>query len=257
MGGQEEWGPGRLKGVRIHPDSAGLALAAAEHFVSLAGEAIAARGRFVVALAGGSTPRASYVILASDEFAARVDWSRVHIFWGDERCVPPDHPDSNFRMAREALLDHVPIPSGNVFRMQGELDPVQAAAEYQQALQKFFATASVDTQSFDLVLLGMGGDGHTASLFPGTPAIGEQTRWVVAHFVDKLEAWRITLTPAIINTAANVAFIVSGPDKAERLRQVLTGPYQPCVLPAQVIRPDRGQLQWLVDASAAGLLQGG
>jgi 6-phosphogluconolactonase len=245
------------KGMKIHPDPTSLARAAADHFVSLAEEAIAARGRFAVVLSGGSTPRASYALLATDGRAARVDWLRVHIFWGDERCVPPDHPDSNFRMAREALLDHVPIPAGNVHRVRGELDPAQAAAEYQQALQKFFATASGDTPSFDLVLLGMGGDGHTASLFPGTAAVEEQSRWVVAHFVDKLEAWRITLTPAIINTAANVTFIVSGQDKAERLLQVLEGPYQPHVLPAQVIRPGRDRLQWLVDAPAAALLQGG
>ena len=161
------------KGIKIHPDPTSLARAAADHFVSLAVEAIAVRGRFAVVLSGGSTPKASYAVLATDERAARVDWSRVYVFWGDERCVPPDHPDSNFRMARQALLDRVPIPSGNVHRMRGELDPAQAAADYQQALLRFFAISSGDTPSFDLILLGMGDDGHTASLFPGTSAIGD------------------------------------------------------------------------------------
>jgi 6-phosphogluconolactonase len=233
--------------IRTSSEAASLARAAVEHFVTLAAEAIAVHGQFVVALSGGSTPRATYVLLASDEFAARVDWSRVYIFWGDERCVPPDHPDSNYRMAREALLDKIPIPTGNVHRIRGEWPPDQAAVAYQAELEVVLGAGG----RFDLILLGMGVDGHTASLFPGTAAMHEQTRWVVAHYVDKLSMWRITLTPVVINAAAHVTFMVSGAGKAERLREVLAGPYQPDILPAQIVRPPDGRLLWLVDAAAA------
>jgi 6-phosphogluconolactonase len=250
------------QGVEAYSAAASLARGAADHFVALAGEAIARRGRFAVALAGGSTPKAMYALLATDEYADRVDWARVHVFWGDERCVPPDHPDSNYRMARETLLDHVPLPVGYVHRMRGEMAPAQAAAEYERTLRTFFSSPAAGreggdeepTARFDLILLGMGDDGHTASLFPGTAVIDEQTRWVVAHYVEKLSAWRVTLTPVVINAAANVTFIVSGAGKAERLRQVLAGPYQPHTLPAQIVRPDYGRLRWLVDAAAAALL---
>jgi len=233
--------------IRTYPEAASLARAAAEHFVTLATAAIAARGQFVVALSGGSTPRTTYALLASDEFAARVDWPRVRVFWGDERCVPPDHPDSNYRMAREALLDKVPIPTENVHRMRGELPPDQAAAAYQAELEAVLGAGG----RFDLILLGMGADGHTASLFPGTAALREQARWVVAYYVDRLAAWRVTLTPVAINAAAHVTFVVSGAGKAERLREVVTGPYQPDVLPAQIVRPTDGRLLWLVDVAAA------
>ncbi len=245
--------------VQVYPDANSLARAAAEYFVTLAAEAITARGRFVVALSGGSTPRATYALLASDEFAARVDWSRVHVFWGDERCVLPGHPDSNYRLAREVLLDKIPIPAGNVHRIRGELDPDQAAVAYQAELETVlgadgrFASRSQPPPRgrLDLILLGMGADGHTASLFPGTAAIHEQTRWVVAHYVEKLGAWRVTLTPVAINGAAHVTFIVAGRGKAERLREVLAGPYQPDVLPVQIVRSADGRLRWLVDAAAA------
>lgn len=232
---------------RVYPDAASLARAAAEYFVTRAVEAVAARGRFVVALSGGSTPKATYALLATGEFVAGVDWSHVHAFWGDERCVPPDHPDSNYRLARETLLDRVPIPADNIHRMRGELDPDQAATTYQAELE---AVLDADGQC-DLILLGMGADGHTASLFPGTAALHERARWVVAHYVDKLNAWRVTLTPVIINAAAHVTFIVAGSGKAGRLQEVLAGPYQPDVLPAQIVKPTNGRLLWLVDAAAA------
>jgi 6-phosphogluconolactonase len=193
-----------------------------------------------------------------------VDWTAVQVFWGDERCVPPDHPDSNYRMARETLLDHVPLPAGNVHRIRGELPPTQAAAEYERELHAFFSLPPLGAAtrreapmaSFDLVLLGMGSDGHTASLYPGTLAIHETERWVTAHRVEKLDAWRITLTPPALNAAAQVTFVVSGTPcgrKAEALRQVLAGPYRPQELPAQVIRPAPGRLCWLVDREAAAL----
>jgi 6-phosphogluconolactonase len=245
--------------VQTYPDAENLTRAAAEHFLTLAGAAIAARGRFAVAFSGGSTPRATYALLATPELAAQVDWSCVHVFWGDERCVPPDHPDSNYRMAREALLDHVPIPAQNVHRIRGEVEPEEAAAEYERTLRTFFSPVPEERRAepeqsaphFDLVLLGMGGDGHAASLFPGSAALHERMRWVVAYYVDKLQAWRVTLTPVAINAAAQVTFIVSGVGKAKRLQQVLVGPYQPDVLPAQIVRPDGGRLLWLVDAAAA------
>ncbi len=253
---------GELEAITVYPDAGRLARAVADHFVALASEAIETDGRFAVALAGGSTPKAAYVLLASDEYATGVDWSRVQVFWGDERCVPPDHPDSNYRMAREAWLDQVSLPAENVHRIRGELEPDQAAREYEDVLRIFFsppyrdrkADGNAPVPSFDLILLGMGDDGHTASLFPGTGAIHEQARWVVAHFVEKLDTWRITLTPVVINAAANVTFVVSGSGKAERLHQVLNGPCQPDVLPAQIVNPDGGRLRWLVDRAAASSL---
>ena len=233
--------------IRTYPDADSLARAAAGHFIILAAEAIAARGLFSVALSGGSTPRATYALLSTEELSARLDWSRVHVFWGDERCVPPDHPDSNYRMAREALLDHVPLPVGNVHRIRSEINPEEAAADYERTLHDFFARhPEGPIPRFDLILLGMGEDGHTASLFPGTAVLCEQTRWVVAHYVDTLCAWRITLTPVVINAAAQVTFIVSGAGKADRLRQVLAGPHRPDALPAQIVRPTDGRLLWLV-----------
>ncbi|MGB5932414.1 MAG: 6-phosphogluconolactonase [Anaerolineae bacterium] len=248
--------------IRTYSDAASLAQAAAEHFVTLARKAITSRGQFAVALSGGSTPRATYALLATEEFAARVDWPRVHVFWGDERCVPPDHPDSNYRMAREALLDHVPVLTRNVHRIQGEISPKEAAVDYESTLRSFFAPRAKGkdtrddepTPRFDLVLLGMGDDGHTASLFPRTAALHEQTRWVVAHYVENLGAWLVTLTPVAINAAAHITFIVSGASKAERVRQVLSGTYRPDVLPAQIVRPTTGRLLWLVDDAAAALL---
>jgi len=230
-----------------------LARAVTEEFVELAATAIADRGRFAVALAGGSTPRAAYTLLASESFASRVDWSRVLFFWGDERCVPPDHPESNYRMAHEALLDHVPVPGQNVFRVLGEEEPVQAADTYEGELRTLFGGS---IPRFDLVMLGMGGDGHTASLFPGTAAVHEAVRWVMAHRVEKLDAWRVTFTPVILNAAANVLFAVSGAGKAHRLREVLEGPHRPDVLPAQVVKPSAGRLVWMVDEAAAAELSG-
>jgi len=172
----------------------------------------------------------------------------VHVFWGDERCVPPEHPESNYRLAREALLDHVPLPLANIHRIHTEREPAQAAADYERTLRRFFGPGNAPR--FDLVLLGLGTDGHTASLFPGTPAVQEHERWVVAHYVPSLAAWRVTLTPAVLNAADQVTFLVAGAEKAGVLDRVLNGPCQPDVLPAQVVRPAGGSLLWLVDAAA-------
>jgi 6-phosphogluconolactonase len=236
--------------IEIFPGRLELAQAAAEQFIGLAARAVASRGRFTVALAGGSTPRPVYSLLTTEAFAGRLDWSRVHIFWGDERCVSPDDPQSNYRMARETLLDAVGVPPGNIHRIRGEDDPRRAAAAYEQELREFFGHSA----GFDLVLLGMGADGHTASLFPGLAAVTEGSRWVMAQYVEAVSMWRITLTPAAINAAENVTFIVSGADKAERLREVLEGPSRPEALPAQAIKPISGRLLWLVDEAAAASL---
>ena len=245
--------------VEVFRTSEALAQAAAERFASSAAEAIRAGGRFVVALSGGSTPRSLYALLAKGAYATRIDWSRVQVFWGDERCVPPTSPMSNYRMAREALLDHVPVPDKNVHRIRGEDDPAAAAAAYERELREMFGTpdrSPMPGLSFDLILLGLGEDGHTASLFPGLAAVRETERWVVAEYVARASMWRVTLTPVLINAAAEVVFLVTGREKAAILRRVLDGPYQPGALPAQVVAPRGGQLRWLVDGAAAANLQG-
>jgi 6-phosphogluconolactonase len=235
--------------VRIYPNGDGLARAAAECFVARAEEATATRGRFVTVLSGGSTPRAAYALLASETFALQVDWQHVHVFWSDERCVPPNHPDSNYRMARETLLDQAPIPPDNIHRMRGELLPQQAAAAYRQELE---ATLGADGR-FDLILLGMGTDGHTASLFPETTALEEQELTTVAVYVDRLQTWRVTLTLPTINAARHALFLVSGAAKAGIVQAVLESPERQ--FPAQQVRPESGQLVWLLDAPAAGKLE--
>ena len=176
-----------------------------------------------------------------------VMWSRVQVLWGDERCVPPHHAESNYRMARETLLDRVPVPTANVHRIHGEDDPTIAAADYETTLRALLR--------IDLVLLGLGEDGHTASLFPGSAAVHEQTRWVMPARATAASMWRITLTPAVINAAAEVVFIVSGAAKAGILRRVLEGPRRPQSLPAQAIAPTNGRVRWCVDAAAAAELQ--
>jgi 6-phosphogluconolactonase len=241
--------------VRIYPDAVALATAAAAVFVDAARHAIATRGRFFVALSGGSTPRALFQLLAAAPYRDQVEWARTMVFWGDERCVPPDHPESNYRMAREALLAHIPIPHDHVLRMPGEAtDPATGAAIYEQTLRRAFVLGPREDPRFDLVLLGMGPDGHTASLFPHTAALQVTDRLVVANRVDKLNTTRLTLTTRALNNAALIAFLVAGPDKAEALAGVLEGPRRPDDLPAQLIVPVHGQVVWLVDRAAAARL---
>jgi 6-phosphogluconolactonase len=234
--------------VNIYESSEELAEAAAQEFAARAGEAIDQRGRFAVVLAGGSTPKATYEVLASD-YADRIDWSNVHFFFGDERSVPPDHEDSNYRMAREALLDHV--PAGSVHRMQGELPPDEAAEAYEQELRDFFG--SEELPRFDLILLGTGGDGHTASLFPETAALEVHDRWVVANPVLKLETTRITLTVPVINAARAVYFLVAGEGKAGPVAEILEGTPDPRQYPATLIQPQGGP-KWMLDRPAASEL---
>jgi 6-phosphogluconolactonase len=236
---------------RIYTDADALARAVAQHVVTCANDTRSKQRPFTVALAGGSTPRPAYAYLARPDVAGRIAWDRVHVFWGDERCVPPDHPDSNYRMAREVLLDHVPIPDANVHRMRGELPPEEAAQVYEAELRECFG--EIDVTGFDLVLLGLGADGHTASLFPGTEALKEQGRWVVANDVETLETTRLTLTLPAINAAEDVAFIVSGERKREILRRVLLAPDPDAPsLPAQRVQPREGRLIWMMDRAALG-----
>ena len=226
-----------------------LANAVARHMVARSADAISATGRFTLALSGGSTPGAAYRRLATDDLAHLVDWRLIHVLWGDERCVPPDDPRSNYRMAKEALLDHVPIPPRQIHRIRGEDDPGKAAADYERELRALLKG------SLDLVLLGLGEDGHTASLFPGQSSVHETERWVIAVPAPTGDLWRVTLTPAILNLARNVTFVVSGVSKAPRLAQVLEGPLTPDLLPAQAIRPAQGRLTWMLDEAAAARLR--
>lgn len=235
--------------TQIYPDTESLVTGTTDLVASLAVRSIAERGRFTIALAGGNTPRPVYERLASASYAGRIDWSRVQVFFGDERCVPPEDPRSNYQMARTALCDHVPIPSGNIHRMQGEEAPEQAALAYESELR-----ASLLGDRFDLVLLGMGDNGHTASIFPGLAAVTEANRWVLAQYVEVMGMWRVTLTPPVINAARHVVFLAAGAGKAEMLQRVLQGPYDPVVLPSQIIRPTQGELHWQVDQAAAARL---
>ena len=251
--------------VRVYRDPEELALKAARLFARMADQYVIGCGRFTVALSGGSTPKAMFSVLASDPFLDTVPWLSIYFFWGDERCVPPDHPDSNYRMTSETLLSKVPVPAENVFRIPAELpDPQDAADEYAATLARFFLAGPGASKTgtaplsniprFDLVFLGMGPDGHTASLFPHTTALQAGERIAVANYVEKFKAHRITLTAATINNARNVTFLAAGSDKAETLKNVLEGRYQPEVYPSQLIRPGNGTLLWMVDESAASLL---
>ncbi len=237
-----------MTAIRVVPDPAALADTAARSIVETSQQAIDARGVFSLALSGGSTPRELHRRLASPPLAQQVDWSRVQIFFGDERCVPPEDPQSNYHMAQETLLSLVPVPAANVHRMRGELPPEDAAVDYARQLKDFFKD---DEPSLDLILLGMGDNGHTASLFPGLNAVHEQHRWVVAEHVPEVDMWRLSLTPVVLNLAREVMFLVAGAGKASMLQQVLEGPYAPDERPAQVVRPAPGQVIWLVDAAAA------
>jgi 6-phosphogluconolactonase len=202
--------------IQIFADANEVARAAALRFMELARAGVETNGRFSVALAGGSTPRRIYELLAGGDFAAQLDWSSVHIFFGDERCVPPDHADSNYRMANEALLSRVPLPEANVHRMRGEGDAVANARLYEDELRGYFGDDAAWPE-FDLVMLGMGDDGHTASLFPGTHALDVRAAWVTANWVEKFDAYRVTLTAPAINHARQVMFIVTGAGKAAKL----------------------------------------
>jgi len=245
--------------IRILTDLPAIAKRAAQEFLQAATSAVAERHSFSVALAGGSTPKALYSLLASDAgLRAQLPWDKMHLYFGDERNVAPEHPDSNFRMATETLISKSPLKPDQVTRIKGEYkDTERAAQEYEQALRASFKLADGRFPRFDLVLLGMGNEGHTLSLFPGTKALHETKRVVVRNWIGKLYTERITLTAPAVNQAARVLFMVTGADKALALKGVLEGPYEPEQLPAQMIQPQSGKLLWLVDTAAGGMLTTG
>lgn len=262
-----------MRPFAVLPDRASLMRAAADRIVILAEGAIRERGRFAWALAGGNTPRALYSLLASPEYVGRIDWSRVHFFWGDERCVPPSHPESNYHMANETLLGVVQPPAEHVHRMQAELNPSEAATRYELELAEALGGERLGHFGrFDLVLLGMGSDGHTASLFPGSPALAEKERAVVAttafaggeagapasgafHRMGAAPLLRLSLTLSMLNAARSVMFLVAGSDKAERLAEVLVGPHPGPPFPVELVRPERAA-EWFVDAAAGAKVEG-
>jgi 6-phosphogluconolactonase len=245
--------------VRILPDAAAIARRTADEFIKAANAAVAARGVFTVALAGGSTPKALYGLLAEDPMLrAQVPWDKLRIFFGDERHVPPDHKDSNYNMAREAMFSKAPLKPEQIMRIKGEeADTEKAALEYEQALRAYFQLKEGQLPRFDLVLLGMGDEGHTLSLFPGTKALHPGNRLVVRNWVGKLYTERITLTAPVASQARQVIFAVTKADKALALKAVLEGPYEPEQLPSQLIQPESGKVLWLVDPDAGSKLSVG
>ena len=245
----------KIKSI-VEPDAAALARRAAQYFVEKVESAAASRGRARIAISGGSTPKAAFALMgdAGQPWRARMPWDKLELWWVDERCVPPDDADSNYRMTREALLDHVPLKQDQIHRMEGELEPEEAASRYESALRNGFRLEGAEVPRFDLVQLGMGPDGHTASLFPHSAALHELGRLAVANHVEAKESWRITLTWPVINHAVDVFFLVSGADKAQILKEVFVGPRDVERLPSQLIRPAGGILTLLLDRGAAALL---
>jgi 6-phosphogluconolactonase len=245
--------------IRILADGAAIARRAAQEFAQAAASAVQTKGSFDVALAGGSTPKALYGLLVNDPaLRSQLPWDKIHLFFGDERHVGPGHPDSNFRMATEAMISKAPLNKDQVTRIRGECpDAEEAAVEYEQALESHFKLKAGEFPRFDLLLAGMGNEGHTLSLFPGTKALHADGRIAVRNWVGKLFADRITLTAPAASNAARVLFMVTGADKACALKAVLEGPYEPEQLPAQLLQPKNGKLLWLVDTAAGGMLATG
>jgi 6-phosphogluconolactonase len=237
--------------LQVYPNAEVLAAALADLLVSVGGASIAERGLFRVALSGGNTPRAAYELLGQVPRSLALSWSDVYIYFGDERCVPPSDEQSNYRMAKKAFLDAVPLPPANIHRIRGEADPGIAANEYASILRSDLA----QPPRFDLVLLGLGPDGHTASLFPGTPPDIDGNALVRAVYAQSQMSWRVTITPLVINLARVVAFAVEGVEKADILAKVLEGPFDPTTYPAQIVNPKPGRLIWLLDELATGMLK--
>ena len=244
--------------MQIFENGEAVSRAAAELLVSLALEKLKSKDFIAVALSGGSTPKTMFAMLADDAaLRDQMPWDRVHFFWGDERHVPPDHTDSNYRMANEAMLSKVSVPSGNIHRIQTENpDAGKIADDYEIELLDHFKLESGQLPTFDCVLLGMGPDGHTASLFPGTKALHERERLVVSNWVEKFQSHRITMTARLLNNADQIIFLVSGEEKADSLQVVLEGETQADLYPSQLIEPTHGKLLWLVDQAAAKQLKG-
>ena len=240
--------------IRILASPQEIFRAAAKLFSEAVAESVRSNGRFTVALSGGSTPKGLYSLLA-EEFRASLPWQKMFFFWGDERHVPPNHPDSNYRMTNEAMLSRVPVPAENIFRVPAEIpDANSVATQYEQTIKQFFHLKSGEFPRFDLVLLGLGPDGHTASLFPGTNALQEKNRLVVANWLEKFNSYRITLTLPVLNHAAQTVFLVAGADKAAALHEVLEGNAPGEQFPAKLVAPTDGKLIWLIDRQAAASL---
>ena len=239
----------------VRESAEAVAHQAAVWFSSIVAEAVRRKGVARIAISGGTTPKNAFALWADDDALRKATpWDKLELYWVDERCVPPDHAESNYRMTREALLAKVPVPPEKIFRMEGELPPQEAAARYESALRNNFRLEGAEVPRFDLVQLGMGDDGHTASLFPHTDAINELGRLVVANHVPQKDAWRITLTWPVINQADQVFFLIEGQAKTQVLHDVLLGPYDPDLHPAQLIRPANGVLSFLLDQAAAAML---
>lgn len=239
--------------IGIYPDINSLSHEAAQFIVRLANEATVTRGRFSIALSGGSTPKALFGLIATEPYLGQIDWPSVEIFWADERCVPPDDAESNYAMAKEVLLSKIPIQPRQIHRMPAEKADLDAAAqEYTLEMQRVFVTNGIPV--FDLIQLGMGPEGHTASLFPHQPSLHEQQRLVMPVSVPKPPPLRLTFTPPILNAPRHVLFLVTGSEKADAVQAVLEGPYQPDEYPAQIVRPTNGEVTWMLDTAAAGKL---
>jgi len=241
----------------VDPDPSALAARAAQYFADKCAKAATEQGRARIAISGGSTPKATFSLLAdpAQPWRAQMPWDKLDLWWVDERSVPPDQPDSNYGMTRDVLLDKVSLKPGQIHRMEGELNPAEAAARYEIELRNDFRLNGTDLPRFDLLQLGMGPDGHTASLFPHTAALHETSRLVTANHVATIkDSWRVTLTQPVINNAADVFFLIEGPDKAQILKEVLLGPLDPERLPSQLISPASGILTLLLDVAAAALL---
>ncbi len=244
--------------VEVSSGVDGVTAAAAEYMTAAMEAAVAARGWARIAISGGSTPKAVFALLADDAqpYKARVPWAQTQLFWVDERCVPAEHPESNFGMTKAAMLDHVPLPAGQIHRMEGELDPEEAASRYEAEIRNTFKLEGAETPTFDLILLGIGPDGHTASLFPHTAGLHEMARITMANHVPQKDVWRLTLTWPVIQQGRAVAFLIEGAEKAKIVQTVFAGAYDPETYPAQLIRPANGKLTLLMDAAAAADLPG-
>lgn len=236
--------------IAIYPDLDTLSNEAARYIVRLASESIVTHGRFTIALSGGSTPKKLYGLLGSEPYRGQIDWNQVEIFWSDERCVPPDDPESNYAMAQQVLLSNIPIPANQVHRMPADQPDREAASlAYARDMLRTFGTDGVP--SFDLIQLGMGPEGHTASLFPHQPSLHEQQRLVMPVSVPKPPPDRLTFTPPLLNAARHILFLVTGSEKVDAVHAVLEGKHNSDEYPAQIVRPDHGDVVWMLDTSAS------
>jgi len=240
--------------IAVYPDANALSQAAAQYVVQVANESIVSHGRFTIALSGGSTPRKLFALLANEPYRSQINWALVEVFWADERNVPADDPESNYHLALSTLLRDVPIPTNQIHRAPAEeADREAAAHQYELEIKRVFGTDGIP--SFDLIQLGMGPEAHTASLFPHQPSLHETQRLIIPVTVPKPPPPRLTFTPPLINAARHIQFLITGAEKADVLQAVLEGPYQPDEYPAQIVRPQHGEVTWMLDTTAAEKLQ--